>query len=316
MKLLMRFIIWFGLGTVPTLLGQFTPPLQPDCAIPINMVTTGVTVSFDNRFKGCISWTMTYDSQGFSALSIAVQSAPDAGGTPGTWVTFAGTILAGVNPNTSTTQAATFFGTLAATDFQPWVRANLTSITGSGSVTGWLYGYRTGPKGGGGGGGGGPFSNVNLAQVNGHTTQEGGTNGSLAVGGQAAVGAAPLGNPDYTAGLDGLGNLIAPVYATSNAAISLTTSGLTTIVGLSGTRLIRIAHLSVAFASAVDFQLEYGTGGSCGTGTTALTGVYKGIGTIALDFQQAPLILPAGQALCVNLGTSVVGGGVITYARY
>ena len=75
-----------------------------------------------------------------------------------------------------------------------------------------------------------------------------------------------------------------------------------------------MSHYSISFASAVTFQLEYGTTVStpCDTGTTALTGVYQNVGAIAID---KPFTVPAGNDLCANLGTSVTGGGVILYAK-
>src|SRR5260370_24947400 len=88
---------------------------------------------FNNQTLGCTSWVLTYNSNGFSALSMVIQSAPDAGNTPGTWVTFAGAVSSGVNPNTVTTQAQTVI-----TGYFPWIRVNLTSVTGSGSIAGAL----------------------------------------------------------------------------------------------------------------------------------------------------------------------------------
>jgi hypothetical protein len=116
--------------------------------------------------------------------------------------------------------------------------------------------------------------------------------------------------------VDGSNNIIVPTYCNLSAPVSLTTSGLTQLVALSIGLTVRICNISVSFASAVDFQLEYGTGSACGTGTTAITGVYKSILTIALDFNSGTLNGIASNALCANLGASVVGGGVVNYGLF
>ena len=134
--------------------------IKPDCTIPFSFTTTGNTsnLTCGNNTLGVTNWVLVYSSTGFSALSIVVQSAPDAAGAPGSWGTFGGHVLSsseypgssGVNPNTSITSANT-----GLAGFFPWIRVNLTSITGTGRVTGSLYGFlnSTLSKAGGSGGG-------------------------------------------------------------------------------------------------------------------------------------------------------------------
>jgi hypothetical protein len=93
-------------------------------------------------------------------------------------------------------------------------------------------------------------------------------------------------------------------------ALTVTASGLTQIIAASGSTVITLGSISMSFASAVDWQLEQGTGSNCGTGTTAVTGLYKSILAVALD---NPIEIPAGKALCVNLGSAVTGGGLAMY---
>jgi len=115
----------------------------PDCTLPLN-VPTGSTVPFnmgpfDNRTTGCTTWQITYNSVTYSALSIIVQTAPNAaGGVPGSWSTF--TAVTGINPNTATTEAVSTFG--GVTSYFPWIRVQLTSATGAGTISGRLYGWR------------------------------------------------------------------------------------------------------------------------------------------------------------------------------
>jgi hypothetical protein len=105
-----------------------------------NFTAAGVSAPIDNRAFGCMNWTLTFNNNGFSAISIQLESAPDASltsttGTPGTFVAFAGTVQTGTglttNPSTLTTQ-----GTIQGIGYFGWVRANLTSATGAGLVTG------------------------------------------------------------------------------------------------------------------------------------------------------------------------------------
>jgi len=114
--------------------------VQPDCVIDFIFTAAGQTAgglgTCGNNAVGVYEWRLTYKSTGFSALSLTVQSAPDSSGSPGTWVSFAGTV-SGSNPNTAITQASSGF-----TGFFPWVRVLMGTPTGSGTVTGELYGCR------------------------------------------------------------------------------------------------------------------------------------------------------------------------------
>lgn len=109
----------------------------------------GSTVPYNNSVA-CNSWSFSYTSTGFSALSISLQSAPATLDpvTPGTFVTFAGTTVSGSNPSTATSTS-----TYLATGVFPWIRVNLGSITGTGTLVVNLYGW-LGPNFGGSGGSG------------------------------------------------------------------------------------------------------------------------------------------------------------------
>jgi len=117
---------------------------RPDCIIDVSLIAAGQsaggTGTCGTNINGVFEWRLSYKSVGFTALSLIVQSAPvDASGTctAAVWVPFAGTVSGGVNPNTATTQATTNF-----TGFYPCVRVFLTSVMGSGTIIGQLYGCR------------------------------------------------------------------------------------------------------------------------------------------------------------------------------
>ena len=112
--------------------------VKPDCLS--YFVLTGAaanSASFDNRQVGCTTWTIAYTSSVYASLILTVQDAPDAAGAPGAWVTFAGTVMAGVNPNGAITQAST-----SLAGYYPWMRVNLSKGVGAGAIRGVLYGYK------------------------------------------------------------------------------------------------------------------------------------------------------------------------------
>lgn len=253
------------LASAYSLAAQYNFYQIPDCAFFFSFSDTGSSVSYDNRTQGCTSWTLTYNSYGFSALSLVLQSAPNNSGSPGSWSTWAGAVSSGSNPNTAVTQAVSEFS-----GYFPFVRVTLNSKTGTGVVTGTVYGHKT--------------RGASLSSLLSWT-------GS---GYESAF------------------------ICTQSAAISLSASGNTQVVAASGSSTVRVCHISLAMASTVDVKLVSGTGVNCGTGAADVSGVYKSVGSLALDFPSVSggLRLPAGAALCINLGASVTGGGLVTYAQY
>ncbi len=122
------------------------PAAAQQCVLSFNLTTTASSPAFNNLTRGCVDWTITFNSTGFTGLTLTVQTAPNNAGVPGAWSTF--TAATGSNPSTATTQAsATFSG------YFPFVRVTLSGLTGTGTVSGLLYGTWTASGGGGGGSG-------------------------------------------------------------------------------------------------------------------------------------------------------------------
>lgn len=146
--ILAALLAWFGRDVAR---GQTVVTQRPDCFLPLGLITAAPTNigPFDNRTLGCNTWAIDYNNFGFTVLSLVVQTAPNAtGNIPGAWSTF--TAVTGINPNTATTQAVSTFG--GTTSYFPWIRVRLASVTGTGSITGVLYGWKipAAPPGGSG----------------------------------------------------------------------------------------------------------------------------------------------------------------------
>jgi hypothetical protein len=257
------------------LLAQQNPPTVPDCFIQIVGATaTGATSTAaggqgDNRGLFCVDWTITVQFQGFSAASVQLESAPDNNGVAGAWTVFAGTVVTGTNPLASFTQKA---GSATVSGFFPWIRINVTSLTGVGTITAMASGFR--PI---------AFTVLKTAATASNITQIGG---------------------------------LAVSACNSQALFNFSGTGNAQLIAASASNRILICHYDVAFASAVDFKLTYGTGANCVTGTTDLTGLKKSIVTDAQDYGPfSPLVVPASQALCGNSSASVAGGLTIVYAQ-
>jgi hypothetical protein len=216
-KLLSLFLLLTPLLIIPgNCWGQTTTP-PPDCVYFINAVLTGgsaATISypaagFDNRTLGCQTWTVFYTATATSGTitSLDFQSAGGAV-VAGSWATWGATVSTGINPNTSSVTATSTFATGCLNAAQcnavnSWTKLLLTRNNFVGTIRGVVMGYRSGYPGGGGSGGGGLATDVNLKQVGGVATVTGGLAGSQGVGGLAAPGAVPVGNPVAVAGTDG-----------------------------------------------------------------------------------------------------------------
>lgn len=133
--------------------------LQEDCGVEFNFtvqssgvnasgtVTTGspgTTAYIDNTHAGCLDWLVTYSTTtGVSGLSLLFQTATNVAGVPGTPSAYGGTLNSGINPNTAATPPWAI--TDATGTKYPFLRMNLTSLTGAGTVQGKLYGWKRRP---------------------------------------------------------------------------------------------------------------------------------------------------------------------------
>lgn len=117
-------------------------------------------------------------------------------------------------------------------------------------------------------------------------------------------------------------------YAKSSVSVSITSATTTQLVALASGQQVYVCNWnftinsSATTAAAVAF--EYGTGASCGTGTTALTGAMgtentaTGPGILLVNGPSAgtSFSTPIGNALCVvTTGTAVALHGQVTFVQ-
>ena len=120
------------------ILSAFAQPIDstpPDCTLQFSFsATSKTTTNFDNRFIGCQNWYISYSTYNVSGLSLTAQSAPDSGGTPGTFVTFIGP------------ESVTPYSTDSKTgSFVPWVNITETAtFSTNGLINGALIGWKPG----------------------------------------------------------------------------------------------------------------------------------------------------------------------------
>jgi hypothetical protein len=120
------------------------PAQSPDIQASQTFTSTapGAAV-FNPATRGAASWRLTFNPTGFTAATVQVESAEDCGGTAcATWTAInSANVTNGTNPVLWT--ASPVVSTTIAFKFNhPWLRVNVTSTTGTGSIKTLLLGYR------------------------------------------------------------------------------------------------------------------------------------------------------------------------------
>lgn len=151
-KPFLPLFIAVGIATfLPAQRARSQQPNPPDCIFTFTTTAIGNfpnATGLDNHVNGCVTWTMQVNSTGFTALSVTFQSATGAT-APGTYGTYSGTVVTGVNPIVATDGSANVTQFANKTVDTPWVRVNVAGLMGVGTINGVLYGYKTGYSAGG-----------------------------------------------------------------------------------------------------------------------------------------------------------------------
>jgi hypothetical protein len=115
----------------------------------------------------------------------------------------------------------------------------------------------------------------------------------------------------------GGGGTVTPFACGQQASISLSSSGETVVLNGTSGKTIHVCHIDFAMASPVNITFNSGNSTSSCSSPTALTGTYQNVLDFAADYTpQAPLVVPAGTAFCIQLSAGITGGGVILYATF
>lgn len=109
------------------------------CTAPVNFQFAGNGSIIDNRAAGCTTLTLFYQSSGFSAVTIQLEGASGAN-SPGSFSALT-PVMGQSNPMTSTVGSAATFD-ISGSAFVGWLRVHLTTATGTGTITGGMYGFR------------------------------------------------------------------------------------------------------------------------------------------------------------------------------
>lgn len=82
-------------------------------------------------------------------------------------------------------------------------------------------------------------------------------------------------------------------------------------------RPIYICHVSLSWAVATlsQFKIVEGTGANCASNAVDRTGTYKDVTSMVLPFDNSPLYIAPGRAVCLYFSGTVSPGGVIRYAN-
>jgi hypothetical protein len=286
--------------------------------------------------NGVVAWRLTYfvDGTSITAAQAAIKGADAATGAGCTSASYSTITTSGSSlVETANPSASAAAANVGVKTYFPCIRASITAITGSGGtisyqLMGWRYLFAF------------PISatvtfpttqDVNLTQIKGTAastnsgTADAGTlrvilptnQPAVQVGGGAAAGATPSGNP-VPAGFQNSAGVIIPEYCTSRFAFSNPGTGSTQLVAVSGSTTIRVCELFFSGDTLTTIQLVTGTGATC-TSPTAETGVMSGPGGglfgVALDFPSGALVTTSTKTLCLSLSAASTGGGYITYSQ-
>jgi hypothetical protein len=101
----------------------------------------------------------------------------------------------------------------------------------------------------------------------------------------------------------------------STVSVSITTATTTQLVALAAGKTIYVCGFTATVGASSTIAFEYGTGSTCGTGTTALTGVFTPStgAVLSLIGEGTKIAPPVSNALCaLTTGT----GGIYGYLNY
>ncbi|HUD74279.1 MAG TPA: helix-turn-helix domain-containing protein [Terracidiphilus sp.] len=142
LKATKRWAIIYALITCIFMLVASLHAQSPSVQPALTFTTTGPGAAVAN-YNGAASWRLTFTPTGFTAATVQVESAEDCSGSPcATWTAInQSNVINGTNP-VFWTASPVVSNTVAFKFNHPWLRVDVTSVTGTGSIQTLLLGYR------------------------------------------------------------------------------------------------------------------------------------------------------------------------------
>jgi hypothetical protein len=105
------------------------------------------------------------------------------------------------------------------------------------------------------------------------------------------------------------------VMPKQSAAVAIDTATTTSIVAPATGAAIYLCGVTLTTGAATTFQLEYGTGSTCGTGTAVISGIVP-TSLVSTPGNATQLVTPVSQRVCVlSVGTGGIHGW-ISYVKW
>ena len=106
------------------------------------------------------------------------------------------------------------------------------------------------------------------------------------------------------------------VYPHSSAPVTLAAAGTVSVVAPVTGQAIYVCGFTVVTQATSTAQLEYGTGATCGTGTTVLSGTILASTTWVTPSNATQVVTPITQRLCaVSTGATGAANGWVSYVQ-
>ena len=264
--------------------GTVTAPRPPDCQIgPLTVTSgqgTGVYGITDNRTTACVAWEMFYTAVGSATVSLV--GASDVSGAPGAW--------SGFEPAEESPLSGAQGGHATYTNqIGSWVSVNVTAITTSTTIL--VFGYRP-----------------NMGQVSLYGNGRSMGDGSLGI---QPFWQLPSHGMAVTPALFNGVTWDRQVKCPTAVPITIAAAGTSQIVAPSGGKLGRVCGIFLAVSTGGTLQITEGTGSTCGTGTTNISGLMTMPVGMTPMFSADSSLLQAnvvGDGICLTSTTAVAAG--------
>lgn len=114
-------------------------------------------------------------------------------------------------------------------------------------------------------------------------------------------------------------NCVLAIQASNSNAINISTATTTELIALDANKTIYVTSWDVMAGGTGTFQLVFGSGTACGTGTTNLTGAYPLVAQAGIAKGNGlgiVLAIPKGKALCAVTNANIQYSGSVSFVQF